>query len=220
MASQLNPAVAEYLEQLEPSGVQVLREMEDIAQKEGFPIIGPQCGRVLACLTLAIGARRVFEMGSGFGYSTLWFALALGEEGEVVHTDFDARNSERAQEFFKKAGVSARCRFKVGDAVELLSGEPLPFDIVLIDIDKLQYLKALEVAVRKIRVGGLILAHNVLWHGRVASPGEDDEATETIRRYNRAIMDHPELFSFINPIHDGLSVSLKVDPSVKRRMVM
>jgi caffeoyl-CoA O-methyltransferase len=220
MASQLSPAVAGYLEQLESFRAEVFREMEEIARREDFPIIGPQCGRVLACLALAIGARRVFEMGSGFGYSTLWFALALGKDGEVVHTDYDARNSERAREFLKKAGAEARCRFKVGDAVELLVAEPLPFDFVLIDIDKLQYLRALEVAVRKVRVGGLIVAHNVLWHGRVADPKEGDEATETIRRFNRAIMEHPELLSFINPVHDGLSVSLRVDPLVKRRVMV
>ncbi len=220
MASQLTPALAEYLEQLESSQAPIFREMEELAQQEGFPIIGPQCGRVLACLSLAIGARRVFEMGSGFGYSTLWFALALGKEGEVVHTDFDSKNSERAREFLKKAGAGARCRFKVGDAVDLLLGEPLPFDVILIDIDKLQYLRALEVAVRKVRVGGLILAHNVLWRGRVADPGEKDSATEAIRGFNRAIMEHPELLSFINPVHDGLSVSLKVDPSVKKRVLV
>lgn len=213
MGSQLPEAVAEYVRELERPRHPVLLEMERIAREEEFPIIGPECGRVLAVLSRAIGAKRVFEMGSGFGYSTLWFALAVGEGGEVVHTDSDETNSLRARELLAKAGVEGRCRFVVGDAHELLRAEQSPFDCILIDIEKSGYPKALEEAVPRIRPGGLLFAHNVLWSGRVADPSETDEGTQGIREFNRAARSRPDLATFLDPVDDGLSVSLKLGDS-------
>lgn len=221
MGSQLPVGLAEYVRELERPRHPLLLEMERIAREEGFPIIGPECGRALAVLSLAIGARRVFEMGSGFGYSTLWFALAVGEGGEVVHTDSDETNSRRALEFLSRAGVEDRCRFLVGDAHELLVSEAQPFDCILIDIEKAGYPKALEEAAPRLRSGGLLFAHNVLWSGRVADPEESGEATEGIREFNRAARSRPDLATFINPVDDGLSVSLKVEgPGRLRAMGM
>lgn len=210
MGSQLAPSVAEYLRELERSRHPVLLEMERIARDEEFPIIGPECGRALAVLSAAIEAKRVFEMGSGFGYSTLWFALAVGEGGEVVHTDSEETNSRRAQEFLARAGVEHRCRFLVGDAHELLLAETGPFDCILIDIEKSGYPKALEEAAPRLRPGGLLFAHNTLWSGRVADPFEADEATEGIRKFNQAVHNHPDFATFLNPVDDGLSISLRV----------
>ncbi len=210
MGSQLPEAVAEYVRELESPRHPVLLEMERIAREEQFPIIGAECGRVLAVLSLAIGARRVFEMGSGFGYSTLWFALAVGEGGEVVHTDSDEANSQRAREFLTRAGVESRCRFLVGDAHELLVAQPESFDCILIDIEKSGYPKSLEEAAPRLRSGGLLFAHNVLWSGRVADPSESGEATEGIREFNRAVRRRPDLATFLDPVDDGLSVSLKL----------
>lgn len=217
MASQLTPSLTKYLERLEASQSDVLREMETEAQKRDFPIIGPQCGRALAILTIAIGGRRVFELGSGYGYSTVWFASAVGPSGEVVHTDFDADNTERAREYLETAGFADRVRFLTGDGLELLSAEKELFDAILIDIEKQQYPLALQVAVPKLRIGGLLFCHNVIWSGRVAEETHDP-ATFAIRQYNREIMEHPELVSFIDPVHDGLSVSLKVTPEVRSRI--
>ncbi|MCH8275361.1 MAG: O-methyltransferase [Armatimonadetes bacterium] len=217
MGSQLTPKLTEYLEELEASGNGVVAEMEALAAKEGFPIVGPQCGRVLATLALAIGANRVFEMGSGFGYSTYWFASAVGPHGEVVHTDWDEANGELARRFLDRSGLERRCRFMSGDAVELLAQEPLPFDCIFLDIDKVEYPRALKVAVSKLRRRGLLIAHNVVWSGRVAEESDDPE-TAALRQYNKEIMEHPELLSFINPVHDGLAISLKVDPEVRSRV--
>lgn len=217
MASQLTPALTKYLEKLEASQSEVLREMEKEAQRRDFPIIGPQCGRVLAILTLAIGGRRVFEMGSGFGYSTVWFASAVGAAGEVVHTDYDLGNTARAREYLEKAGLVERVRFLNGDGLELLAAEREAFDAILIDIEKEQYPLALQVAVPKLRTGGLLFCHNVIWSGRVAEETADP-ATFAIRQYNREIMEHAELVSFIDPVHDGLAVSLKVSAEDRSRI--
>jgi predicted O-methyltransferase YrrM len=212
MASPLPEQLNRYLLELDASAHPILREMEEVAQREGFPIIGPQCGRTMAILAMAIGAKRVFEMGSGYGYSTLWFALAVGEGGEVVHTNSDAGNSARAREFLSRAGVEDRCRFLVGDAHELLARETGGYDCILIDIEKTGYIRALEAAVPRLRIGGLLFAHNVIWSGRVADPDNAEDSTEGIRAFNRASRQNSELLTFLDPVDDGLSISLKVEP--------
>jgi predicted O-methyltransferase YrrM len=217
VASQLGPKLTAYLGGLEASNHPILAEMESVAADEDFPIIGPQCGRVLATLAVAIGARRVFEMGSGYGYSTLWFAAAVGEGGEVVHTDGVPANTERAREYLSRAGLVDRVRFLNGDATELLSMEEHDYDCILIDIDKDGYPLAFQAAMSKLRVGGLLFAHNNIWSGRVAED-ERNPQTDGIRQYNAAVMGHTELLSFIDPVHDGLAVSLKVPASLRAKI--
>jgi len=206
----------EYLENLEGHSYPVLVEMERLAKEKDFPIIGHQCGRRIAILAYAIGAKKVFEIGSGFGYSTLWFAIAVGDGGEVVHTEFDEKNSTLAREFLKKAGLDRRCRFLNGDGYLLLQNEQGPFDCILIDCDKRQYPSALQEATVKLRVGGFLFAHNAIWSGRVASQ-EEEPSTVAIRKYNEEILRHPELLSYIDPVHDGLAVSVKVPRGLKRQ---
>ncbi len=215
MASLLPRAVNQYLLSLEPSNSRVLKEMEAEARRRSFPIIGPQCGRRMAILTMACWIDSVFEMGSGFGYSTVWFASAVGKKGLVVHTEYDPENSEKAQKYLAKAGLASRCRFEVGDAIEILKREKRKFGCILIDIDKHLYPEALKAAVPKLNEGGLIFTHNAVWSGRVAN-GAADKATRGIRRYNKEIMAHPELASYIDPVDDGLAVSLKVSREQRR----
>jgi predicted O-methyltransferase YrrM len=207
--------IDEYLKQLEKSAGEILAEMESEAKEKSFPIIGPQCGRRLMILAKAIGAIKVFEMGSGFGYSTLWFAHAVGASGSVTHTDGDPANTENAREYLSRAAVTDRVRFLTGDAVQLLQQDENLYDVILIDIDKQDYPKALETAVAKLRVGGLILTHNTKWSNRVANPVENEPTTLGIREYNTRAFSHPELASYIDPVDDGLGVSLKLPPQVR-----
>jgi predicted O-methyltransferase YrrM len=207
--------LVEYLVDLQKSNDPILTEMEDVAKEKQFPIIGPECGRRLMTFALAVGASKVFEMGSGYGYSTLWFARAVGPGGEVVHTDGDPANTESAKQYLQRAEIIDRVRFLTGDAVALLEDDAGLYDVILIDIDKQDYPKALAAAVPKLRVGGFILAHNVIWHGAVADPSDTEKSTEGIREYNRRAYSHPELVSFTDPTDDGLGISLKVDAAVR-----
>lgn len=208
MLSLLPDEVERYLSDLLPARDPPLVEMEERAQRDRFPIIGPLVGTLCELLARAIGARRVFEMGSGFGYSTIWFARAVGDGGEVVHTDGDARNSTDARAYVERAGLAARVRFLVGDARDLLSAEAGPFDVIFCDIDKDGYPRALEIARPRLRAGGLLITDNTLWSGRVA---RDDDAPDTrgIRAYNAAAFAAPDLTSIIVPLRDGVAVSLK-----------
>jgi caffeoyl-CoA O-methyltransferase len=201
--------VADYLAGLAPPTDPVILDMERSGRERGFPIIGPEIGRLCELLARAVGAKRVFEMGSGFGYSTWWFARAVGEGGLVVHTDGSAERSEEARGHLTRAGLVDRVDFRVGDARDLLRADPGPHDVVFNDIDKDGYPEALALARERVRPGGLILCDNTLWSGRVAEP-DPDAWTEAIQAYNRAAHEAADLLSFIVPVRDGLSVSLKL----------
>ncbi len=206
----LQPAIARYLDSLLPSRDPVLAEMERLARLEGIPIVGPACGRLLALLVAVSGARRIFEMGSAIGYSTLWLARAAGPAAKVYYTDADPRNLARARAFLRRGGVLPRVKLLEGDALALLRRTSGRFDLIFVDVDKDQYPAALRLAVPRLRRGGLLVADNVLWHGRVAakvSPG--DVFTRSILRFNRLMYAPKELFAVIVPLRDGVAVCRK-----------
>ena len=205
----VSESVEEYLAGIAPKSEGVLAEMEAYGRERKFPFIGPLVGRLLWMLARTSGARRVFECGSGYGYSAMWFADAMGSDGEIFLTDGSAENVERARDFLGRAGLADRCRFLEGEAVSLLRETDGPFDIVLVDIDKEGYPGSLDVTVGKLRSGGLLVTDNVLWSGRVAEVEPQSDATRAIQEYNRRIYAHPELDTMILPLRDGVAVCRK-----------
>src|SRR5207302_7560184 len=179
-------AVEDYLYSLLPPRDEVLTEMETEAARCEVPIVGPAVARVLYQLALMIGARTVFEMGSAIGYSTIWWARAVGKDGRVVYTDGSRKNAEEAQGYLKKAGVAERVDVRVGDALEILSEQKAEsFDIIFNDVDKEDYPRVFRLAVSRVKRGGLFVTDNVLWHGEVARAGEKaDECTRAIMEFN------------------------------------
>lgn len=203
------PAVDDYLFSLLPPRDEVLAEMEAEASKRKIPIVGPAVARVLHQLALLIGAKTVFEMGSAIGYSTIWWARAVGESGKVYYTDGDRKNAAEARKYFERAGVADRIVVGVGDALELISEQKQEFDVVFSDIDKTDYLRAMKLALPRLRKGGLFITDNVLWSGRVADAKNQEASTKAIRELNRALYENSELFATILPIRDGLAVAVK-----------
>ena len=209
----VDEAIEAYLHQLQPSKDPVLLEMEKRAEEQKFPIIGPLVGRLCQQVAMAGGARDVFERGSGFGYSTMGVANAVGDGGRVVHTDGDAKKSADARGYLKKAGLDARVVFEVGDSIQLIKKYPGPFDIVFIDIDKHGYPEAFELARSRVREGGYIITDNTLWSGRVVEKGGKQTAdTKGVLKYNQAAFGAPDLLTTIVPIRDGVALSLKLAP--------
>lgn len=197
-----------YLHDLLPARDSVLKKMEAEAGKRSIPIIGPAVARFLYLLAVAIQARRVFEMGSAIGYSTVWLARAVGERGEVYYTDGDPKNAKEAERYFKRAGVSKQVHILVGNSLDLIQQVKGEFDIVFNDVDKHWYPQVFRLAVPRIRSGGLFITDNVLWSGRVARP-QPDEWTRRIQQFNRLIYSSKKLFTTILPIRDGVAVCLK-----------
>ncbi len=205
-----NEMTHDYMLDLTPARDPVVTEMEVIARERGFPIVGPLVGRILYQLTRTTEAGRIIELGSGFGYSTIWFARALPEDGEVIYTDMSQENYRMADDFFRRAGCADRIRMETGNAIEILEKQEGEFDIVFNDIDKHQYPDVIPVALPKLRRGGLLITDNIFWDGRVVD-GETDSDTSGVREYTRAVYENPSLFTTIVPVRDGISISLKVE---------
>jgi predicted O-methyltransferase YrrM len=191
----------------------VLVEMEERADKHGFPIVGRATGRYLELAARSIGARRVMELGSGYGYSAYWFARAVGSGGEVICTEGDPRNAALAEEYLGKAGVWDRVRYRVGDALEGFAQEDGEFDVVYCDVDKEGYPDCWRAARERIRVGGLWLCDNVLWSGHVAHGTEREGlpgTTAAIQQHNRMVAEDDRYVGSIVPIRDGVMAALRV----------
>ncbi|HYU47310.1 MAG TPA: O-methyltransferase [Terriglobales bacterium] len=202
------PEVEDYLYELLPGRDEVLTEMEANAAKNDVPIVGPAVGRILYQLATISGAKKVFEMGSAIGYSTIWWARAVGDGGRVVYTDGDPKNADKARRYFERARVSQRITVRVGDALELLSEEKEFYDIIFNDVDKTDYPRVFRVILPRLKSGGLFITDNVLWSGKVAQPNPDAE-TKAILEFNKLIYDSKDLFTAILPIRDGVSVCVK-----------
>lgn len=206
----LHPEIEAYLHELLTPRPDVVREMEREAERRHFPIVGPLVGELLAVLARAVVAERVFELGSGFGYSTYWLAQAVGRRGVVVHTDLAKAGSEQARGYLGRLGLADRVRFVVGDGLEALAQEPGMFDLVFCDIDKHDYPRVPAVALPRLRRGGLLVFDNTLWHGRVADRAGLDTPTAAIRELNRELRARADVRTSLLPLRDGVSVSVKI----------
>ena len=209
MGGVTEPPVDDYLYSLLPARDAVLAEMEAEAGQRDIPIVGPAVGRLFQQLAMISGAKTVFEMGSAIGYSTIWWARGVGEGGRVYYTDSDPKNCEKAKRYCERAGVAGRVTLKQGDALELLSEEKQPFDVIFSDVDKDDYPRVLRLAVPRLKKGGLFVTDNVLWSGKVAEKNARDSNTRAIQEFNRLLYSSPDLFTTIVPLRDGVSIAVK-----------
>jgi caffeoyl-CoA O-methyltransferase len=201
--------VERYMYELLPPRDEVLAEIEAEATRRDIPIIGPAVGRVLAQYAQILGARRVFEMGSAIGYSTIWLARAVGAGGRVYYTDSSERNATEARGYFRRAGLDDRIQVLIGNSIDLIETVDGDLDLVFNDVDKHQYPDAFRKAVPRLRRGGLFITDNALCYGRVAR-ADSDRDTEGVREFNRLIYYTSELYTTILPIRDGVAVCRKL----------
>lgn len=212
MTNELHaPQLMDYLDSLVPEREQELQSMEARAKETGFPIIGPAAGYFCYQLARIAGARRIFEMGSGFGYSTAWFARAVRENGsgEVHHVVWDEKLSREARKYLHNLGYSDLVHYHVGEAVQVLREATGPFDLIFNDIDKEGYPASLPVIAGKLRPGGLLIIDNMLWSGRVFDAQDKSRSTEGIREATRLLSESNEWVTTLVPIRDGLLVAYK-----------
>lgn len=208
----VHPAVQTYLFDLyrrrdEP----VLLEMEAEAAARGFPIVGRLVGPFLEVMALSVGARRIFEFGSGYGYSAYWFSRAVGQGGTVICTDGRSENARKARTYLERVGRWERIDFRVGWAQDVFRASDGLFDVIYNDVDKGDYPEVWRLARDRVRPGGLYIADNTLWSGRVVQDRVVDDVkpgwTEAIKEHNRLITDDPDYDWFLNPIRDGVLVA-------------
>ncbi|MEP0806442.1 MAG: O-methyltransferase [Chloroflexota bacterium] len=202
----------DYLASLVPPREPELQKMEKYAEEHGFPIIGPACGYYCYQLARMVGAKAVFELGSGYGYSTAWFAKAVRENGGGVvhHTVWDEKLSKMAREHLSKLGFDGMIEYHTAEAVETLRRTPGRFDIIFNDIDKEAYPTSLPLIKEKLRPGGLLIIDNMLWSGRIFDVNNKGKSTEAIRRFTRDITTDPDWIVSLAPLRDGMIVAYKV----------
>lgn len=214
-----DPKVENYIYAMLPERGAVLQEIERQAKERDIPIVGPAVGRVFYQYARLIDAKTVFEMGSAVGYSTIWWAMAVGEGGKVHYTDGSRKNADEARRYFAQAGVAERIEVHVGDALEVLSERKEEFDILFCDIDKPDYPRAGRMAPERVRRGGLFIADNTLWRGDVSyaagNPGlklehEPDRSTAAIVEFNELVYQSADWYTTIIPLRDGVTVALKI----------
>jgi caffeoyl-CoA O-methyltransferase len=208
----ISPEVAAYLDSLTPDRPATMLAMEALARDEDFPIIGPVCGQICYLAARLLQARRIFELGSGFGYSTAWFAKAVRENGggTVHHTVWDSELSARARAYLTELGYTDLVNFSVGESVALLSSCDQSFDLIFMDIDKEGYPGALAAIEQKLRPGGLLIVDNLLWQGRIFDPANGDTATEGVRGLTRMLHDSPRWSWSLLPVRDGFGLAYKL----------
>lgn len=207
----VNPELARHIDSLVPERPEALRRMEEKAKERGFPIIGPASGQLCYLVARMIGAKRVFELGSGFGYSTAWFARAVQENGggQVHHVVWDEALSREARGHLDALGLADVVRYEVGEAVSALREAAGLFDIVFNDIDKHAYPDSLPIIERRLRAGGVLIIDNMIWHGQIFDEADRTPDTEGVREFTRRITSSPRWIPSLLPLRDGLIVAMK-----------
>lgn len=234
LGDHIPPHLTRFVDCVRPESHDVLQEMESIAAREGFPIVGPNVGAWLCQLARMGDATRIFEFGSGYGYSACWFSRALPEDGEIILTDADGANLRQAEEFLTRMDVTHMATYEVGDAVTIASGYEGPFDIAFLDIEKYQYVDAFEEIREQIPPGGMVIADNTMSAGREETddtvefetlltaleagakeiPNSLDEHT---RKHTQGILDYlrhirscDDFESVQLPLGDGVTVTTRI----------
>lgn len=202
----------EYLVHLVPERPAEMLEMEAYAKDHSFPIIGPAAGYACYVLARISRAKSVFELGSGYGYSTAWFAQAVMENGGTVvnHVVWDERLSQMAKKHLSALGYQDIIRYTVGEAVQALRESPGDYDLIFNDIDKESYPESLEVIERKLRPGGLLIVDNAFRGGRVLDANDRSAANAGVKELTRRLTTSDDWLTTIIPIRDGLFVAFRL----------
>jgi predicted O-methyltransferase YrrM len=198
-----------YLAKVTPQRTPILKEMEEYAKEHDFPIIGPLVGRLLFQLASITNAKRILELGSGYGYSAFWFSMAAGARGHITLTDGNRENKKMAMNCFQRAGLRSQFDFMVGDGLKIAKKLTGPFDIILNDIDKQDYPRTIDLAAPLLKKGGLFITDNLIWGGDVYGKNSD-AATKGIREFTDKLYKDNRFFTTIVPLRDGVAIALKL----------
>jgi len=198
-----------YIDGLANRGDAALMAVEKQGLDEGWPIVGAAEGSLLHILARSVRAKRILELGTAIGYSGTWLARALADGGELVTVEHDPKTAALAQKNFERTGVSSKVRIVVGTAERALREVKGLFDFIFNDIDKVGYPAVLEPCIERVRLGGLLVTDNVLWHGDVSRKDRSPEVT-AIRTYNERLSKDPRMIASVVPLRDGISIASKI----------
>jgi len=206
----VNPSIENYIDSLLSERDPTIIEMENYASRISFPIVGPQVGQILMSYAKLLNAKRVLELGSGFGYSAIWFDKGMKEEGEVICTDFSHENEFLANKYFESLTMRSKIEYRIGNAINIMGGLKGEFDIIFNDVDKEDYPEIFLAAIPKLRQGGVLITDNTLWYGGVVKENPLSKATQGVIEYNKLVFSDKRVISVLLPVRDGLTISIKL----------
>jgi len=204
---------AEYLDQLLPANDQLLTEMESYAAEHRVPIADLEVARFVEITAHAIGAKTALECGMAIGYSVIHLLRGMGAQGRVITIDPSDEMIRAAEGYLSRAGLRERVQIEKGYALEVIPRLDETFDLVFIDAVKEEYRGYLDLALPKLRPGGVVICDNLLWGGQVAGEirsNDQKASTEALREFNRYFVNHPQLRAQVLPVGDGLGYGVKI----------
>lgn len=204
---------AEYLDKLHPASTGLLADMEAYAEQHRVPVADREVALFLEITARAIQARRILEIGTAIGYSVIHMARAMPEDGLLVTIELKDEMIRLTEANLEKAGLRERVRIEQGRALDVLPRLTETFDLIYLDAVKEEYKAYLDYALPLLRVGGVVIADNVLWGGQVAgeirSP-EQRKSTEALREFNQYLVTHPQLKAVVLSFGDGIGYAVKL----------
>lgn len=204
---------AEYLDKLLPSDDPLLAEMEAFAAEHRVPIADREVARFLEITARATKARRVLEIGMAIGYSVVHLARGMNEGGLVVTIEPNDEMIRASEQFLNKAGLRDRVRIEKGLALDVIPNLQETFDLLFIDAVKEEYIDYLDLALPRLRSGGVVIVDNLLWGGQVAGEirsADQEESTKALREFNQHFVNHPQLRAEVLSVGDGLGYAVKL----------
>lgn len=204
---------ADYLDRLLPANTGLLAEMEEDAHQNHVPIADREVALFLEITARAIKARRVLEIGMAIGYAVIHLARGMEEDGLVVTIEPNDEMIRRSEDYLTRAGLRERARIERGKALDVIPSLTETFDLIYLDAVKEEYSEYLDQALPLLRVGGVVVADNVLWGGQVAGANRTEDrrgSTEALRRFNEHFVNHPQLRAEILSFGDGIAYGVKI----------
>jgi|SRR5215213_1137737 len=201
---------AEYLDRLTLQSDPLLEEMEAYAAEHRVPIADREVARFLEITAGVTGARKALEIGMAIGYSVIHLARGMGQQGVVTTIEPSNEMIEAASGFLKRANLFERVRIERGKALEVMPSLTETFDLLFIDAVKEEYVEYLELGLKRLRTGGVVIVDNLLWGGKVAQQDNGDSSTVALREFNQQFVNHPQLLAQVLPVGDGLGYAVKV----------
>jgi caffeoyl-CoA O-methyltransferase len=205
----VEPRVDEYAEaHSSPDGELFERLAAETREKSSAPgmMVGLVEGRFLGSLVRSTGAKRILELGTFTGYSSISMALALPDDGRLITCDVNPETTEIARRYAAEAGIVDRIEYRTGPALDTIAQLDGEFDLIFVDADKPNYLNYYEATLPKLAPRGLMILDNTLWSGRVADPQEDDANTRAIREINDHILADPRVQNVLLTVRDGMNL--------------
>ena len=208
-----NDKLNEYLinhSEKEPELLSNLNRETNLKVLQPRMISGTYQGRLLSVISKIINPKKILEIGTFTGYSTLCLAEGLHENGEIHTIDINEELYDLQRKYFKKSSFNNNITQHLGNALDIIPKLDHDFDLIFLDADKINYPKYLDILIVRLKKGGVLLSDNVLWDGKVLNEiSQKDKSTKAIVKYNKLLNSRSDMDSVILPIRDGITISRK-----------